>query len=587
MKELPQDLKKVTTADMLSFVFNQVLKKKLILVINILALTLITILQFVMPQFQKTIIDQIIPQKNMSKLGWVIAGLLGTALLLGILNYFSSYYMGVMSQSAITQLRNDLYRDLLKQDTAFFESSKTGDLMVRLTSDINNLQSLISANMLSMIGNLFTFIGVLAFIYWVNWQMALAVTVTFPLMFLIYRVFRNRIRAAQKAARLSQAKMSNQMQNTLTQIDLIKSYTNEELAQQTFNEVSDQNRQDMIRAAQNSAIFSPLISGVNYLQVALILTLGTYFVINGQLTVGTLVAYLTYVAMLQNPIMAFTRLLNQVQQALVSYERINEVTQARPTILETSHPIAFPKPPLGVQLEHVTFSYLGNPDMPTIKDISFDVPAGKTTALVGHSGSGKSTITKLIDRMYDVQSGKITINGEDITKFRLADLRSQIAVVSQDIFILDGTLRDNVVYARENATDAEIMDVLALADLTSFIKNLPQGILTEVGERGVKLSGGQKQRLSIARALLKDAPLVILDEATASLDNEAEKKIQHALDNLTKTKTTLVIAHRLSTVYRADQIIVIDDGQVVERGTHESLLALNGSYKDLYDAQFS
>ncbi|WP_172188751.1 ABC transporter ATP-binding protein [Lentilactobacillus kribbianus] len=577
---------KASTKEMLHFVFNRVLKQKWILAVNILALTLITALQFVMPQFEKTIIDKVIPMKDLRWLSLMIGGLLLTAVVLGLLNYFSSYYMGVMSQSAITELRDDLYHDLLAQDTAFFESSKTGDLMVRLTSDINNLQSMISANMLSMIGNLFTFVGVLVFIFIVNWQMALAVTVTFPLMFVIYRVFRDRIHAAYKAARLSQTKMSNQMQNTLTQIDLIKSYTNEDLAQSEFNAVSEQNRQDMIKATQNGAIFSPLIDGVNYLQVAIILALGAYFVMQKTLTVGDLVAYLTYVAMLQAPIQSFTRLLNQIQQALVSYSRINEITQAKPTILEPAHPVAFPKAPLGLKLDQVNFSYLGDNKMPTIKDVSFTVPAGKTTALVGHSGSGKSTITKLIDRMYDIDSGRITINDLNIGDFRLEDLRRHIAIVSQDLFILDGTLRDNVVYAKPEATDQEVHEVLRLADLEAFVTSLPAGLDTQVGERGVKLSGGQKQRLSIARALLKNAPIVILDEATASLDNEAEKQIQHALDNLTETRTTIVIAHRLSTVYNADQIVVIDDGQVVEKGTHQSLLDKNGAYAKLYQAQF-
>lgn len=577
---------KASTKEMLHFVFNRVLKQKWILAVNILALTLITALQFVMPQFEKTIIDKVIPMKDLRWLSLMIGGLLLTAVVLGLLNYFSSYYMGVMSQSAITELRDDLYHDLLAQDTAFFESSKTGDLMVRLTSDINNLQSMISSNMLSMIGNLFTFVGVLVFIFIVNWQMALAVTVTFPLMFVIYRVFRDRIHAAYKAARLSQTKMSNQMQNTLTQIDLIKSYTNEDLAQSEFNAVSEQNRQDMIKATQNGAIFSPLIDGVNYLQVAIILALGAYFVMQKTLTVGDLVAYLTYVAMLQAPIQSFTRLLNQIQQALVSYSRINEITQAKPTILEPDHPVAFPKAPLGLKLDQVNFSYLGDNKMPTIKDVSFTVPAGKTTALVGHSGSGKSTITKLIDRMYDIDSGRITINDLNIGDFRLEDLRRHIAIVSQDLFILDGTLRDNVVYAKPEATDQEVHEVLRLADLEAFVTSLPAGLDTQVGERGVKLSGGQKQRLSIARALLKNAPIVILDEATASLDNEAEKQIQHALDNLTETRTTIVIAHRLSTVYNADQIVVIDDGQVVEKGTHQSLLDKNGAYAKLYQAQF-
>lgn len=282
--------------------------------------------------------------------------------------------------------------------------------------------------------------------------------------------------------------------------------------------------------------------------------------------------------------------MNQLQQALVSYGRIQTILKETPTIVDDDDPVAFPDLKTGVALDKVNFSYdakdNSKKDEPTLQDISFTIPYGKTTALVGHSGSGKTTITRLIDRFYDLQGGDITFDGVPIKKIKMADLRQHIAIVSQDVFILDGSIKDNILYGRPDATDDEVWHVIDMADLTTFVKQLPDQLDTQVGERGVKLSGGQKQRLSIARALLKDAPIIILDEATASLDNESEKAIQHALDNLLKSRTSLVIAHRLSTIHNADKIVVMAAGEVVEQGNHASLMALNGTYAGLYNAQF-
>lgn len=581
----------VTMGQMFGFVFGKVLKRKSILIVNVLALMIITALQFVMPQITQYIIDRVIPTQNMNALVLSITILISSAIVLGLFTYFSTYYMSIMSQEAITDLRNELYDYILRLDTHFFESSKTGDLMVRLTNDINNLQNLISANMLSMIGNLFTFIGVYAFIFVVNWQMAVAVSITFPLMFLIYRVFRTRIRNAFRAARQSQAQMSNQMQNTLTEIALIKSYTSEDVEAERFNDYAQQNKQNMINANRNQAIFSPLINLVNYIGTAIVLLLGAYFVINHQLTVGELVAYISYVAMLQAPIRSFTMLLNQLQQSLVSYGRIFEILGLTPAITNQTHAIDFVPIKKEIRFDNVSFAYdhdsaTKDPSDATLQHVSFSIPFGKMTALVGHSGSGKTTITKLIERLYDIDDGSILFDQHAITDFKIHSLRSNIAVVSQDIFMIDGTIRDNIVYGRPGASDADVWHVAEMADIADFIRGLKDGLNTQIGERGVKLSGGQKQRLSIARALIKDAPIVILDEATANLDNESEKSIQRALAQLMQERTSLVIAHRLSTIHNADQIIVLDDGQVVEQGTHDSLLKANGDYAKLYNAQF-
>ncbi|WP_125554337.1 ABC transporter ATP-binding protein [Loigolactobacillus jiayinensis] len=580
----------VTTYQMFKYVFTKVLKNRWLLIGNVLILAMMTVLQFIMPQFTQYIIDKVIPKANFQELFWTIGLMLLAAIVLGVFNYFSTYYMGVMSQNTITDLRNELYERIIRQDTHFFESSKTGDIMVRLTSDINNLQSLISPNMLSMIGSMFTFIGVYIFIFFVNWQMALAVTITLPLMFVIYRVFRTRIRQSFLKARGAQAKMSNQMQNTLTQIELIKSYTSETQESDKFAEFANENRDYTVSATWNQAVFSPLISFINYLGTAIILLLGAYFVIKKQLTVGGLVAYISYVAMLQSPIQSFTRLLNQLQQSLVSYGRIVEISQVQPTILNAPNAVPFPDFHDRISIQKASFAY---PDssktkttVPAIKQVSFDIPYAQTTALVGHSGSGKTTLTNLLDRLYDLDSGDILYDGVPIKKIELQSLRQHIAIVSQDVAMIDGTVRDNIRYGAPQATDDRISQVAQLADIADFIRNLPNGLETQVGERGMRLSGGQKQRIAIARALLKDSPIIILDEATAALDNESEKAIQHALDNLLEQRTSLVIAHRLSTVHNADNIIALDDGQVVETGTHQQLMAQHGYYRQLYDAQF-
>ncbi|GHP14144.1 ABC transporter permease [Lentilactobacillus fungorum] len=580
----------VTMTAMFKFVFGTVLKRPWILVLNVAVLTILSFMDFLLPQFNQYIIDHVIPNKDTGRLIIVVALLLLTVTISGIFTYLSTYFMGVMSQGAITKLRNQLYQYLIRLDTHFFESSKTGDLMVRLTSDINNLQNLISPNMLSLIGSLFTFIGVLGFIFYVNWLMALAVSLTFPLIFLVVRIFRTRIRNSYQKARQSQALMTNQLQNTLTQIQLIKSYTTEDLESSRFSKLANRNKDNIIEATRNQAIFSPLITFIQYLGTAIVLLLGTLFVFKKQLTIGELVAYLSYVSILQSPISAFSRLLNQFQQSLVSYGRIVHIIGLKPEIVDAKDAVNFPTIKQGVKFDHVTFAYaadeMGETQKPAIKDVTFDIPFGKQTALVGHSGAGKSTITDLLDRLYDVDSGQIYFDGVPINHIKLKSLRQNIAIVSQDIFIIDGTIADNIRYGTPGAADDRIWEVAKLADIADFIDGLPDQMQTQVGERGIRLSGGQKQRIAIARALLKDAQIVVLDEATASLDNESEKTIQHALENLMEERTSLVIAHRLSTIHNADQILVVDGGRIVERGTHDSLMSQDGYYKQLYEAQF-
>lgn len=576
-----------TMFEMVKFVFSSVLTRKKLLFFNVGLLVVIAGLNFIIPQFTRNIIDHALLQHDARALSTNVIWLLITTIILGFLTFGSSYMMQLLSQRAITELRLKTYNKILHQDYAYFQSTKTGDLMVRLTSDISNLQSLISSDSFGLIGNIFTFIVVLTFLFIQNWQLALLVSLTFPFLFVAIRFFRNRIREAYTKVRATNSKISNQLQATLTEIELIKSYTTEQTETETFANIVNQANKYTLEATKWQAIFQPLLLFINTVGTAIVLSFGGYLVLKGHLTIGDLVAYLSYVTLLQNPINSFSRLINIFQTAQVSYDRVNDIMGVEATILDPIKPKLFPVPLQNdINFKHVDFQYEAK-DADALEDINCQIPAGKTTALVGRSGAGKSTLIRLLMRLYDTTGGTITFDGIPITELSTHDVRNNISLVSQDVIIVDGTVADNIAYGSTKPTDAQLWHAAEQADIASFIKKLPEGMATAVGERGIKLSGGQKQRLSIARALLKDAPIVILDEATAALDNESEKAIQRALDNLMVAKTSIVIAHRLSTVHNADQIIVMDDGHIVETGTHTSLLTHpNGIYRKLYDAQF-
>jgi subfamily B ATP-binding cassette protein MsbA len=576
-----------STTEMLRFVFGAVLKRKSLLIVNVVLLTVIAGLNFLVPQYTQHIIDQAISSRSVNSVVVQVGLLLGTVALLGLVTFVSTYLMQVLSQRSITELRLQTYQQILKQDYAYFQNTKTGDLMVRLTSDINNLQSLIGSNTFGIIGNIFTFVAVLSFLFYQNWQLAAMVSLTFPVLFVTIRFFRTKMREAYTKVRSSQSEISNQLQNTLTEIELIKNYTTEDYETDRFEGIVERSNGYSLEATKWSAIFGPLVNFINTLSTAIVLLFGGILVIHNGMTVGELVAYMSYVTMIQDPIRSFSQLLNIFQTAHVSYDRIKSVLAVEPTVVDAKDPKSFPDPlETGIHLRNVDFHYEVGTNS-ALHNISLDMPAGKTTALVGRSGSGKSTLIKLLTRMYDRDAGELNYDDTPIEDISMHSLRSHISVVSQDVTIVDGTVEDNIRYgAGRDASEDDVWAAAERADIADFIKTLPDSMQTQVGERGVKLSGGQKQRLSIARALLKDAPIVILDEATAALDNESEKTIQHALDNLMVQKTSIVIAHRLSTVHNADQILVMQDGEIVERGTHETLLAEDGAYRRLYDAQF-
>lgn len=569
---------------MYKVIFFQVSSQWVLLFVAAVSIIAVSLLEFVIPQLSQYTIDHLIPGKRYDALIWIALGVLGTAVLLALFNYLSGIAMATIGQNAVYQLRNKLYRHIQTLDIGFFDRNRTGDLMSRVTSDVSMLQQLVSSGMMSIVTDLFTFVAVAAYMMWMDWKLTLVVLATFPLMILTTQFFSKRIRASFKKIQESVAEVTNHLQDTLSSIRLMKSFSTEEYETERFAVRSRSNMNANIAAVKLRSVYEPIIDLLIFAGLAVVLILGAKGTMDGELTVGTIVAFLAYLRLLQNPVRRFSRTLNTIQQSAAAYERIVEILETKPQIVEKEDALELRDVRGEVEFHQVSFAYHNG--VPVLNDFNFKLEAGKITAIVGSSGAGKSTITHLITRFYDPQQGTITIDGHPLTDISLPSLRRQMGIVSQDIVLLNGTIRENIVYGKPHATDEEVEAAARAAHAHDFIMSFPLGYDSQIGERGVKLSGGQKQRLSIARAVLKDPRLIILDEATSSLDTESEKAIQDALVHLLANRTSLVIAHRLSTIQRADRIYVLDKGRILESGTHDSLLAKEGKYKQLYELQF-
>lgn len=569
---------------MLKFLFSKITNERKMLIVSFTFLLGISFFEFKIPQLTQQMIDVSIPKKSFSDITLNVGLILLYAFFLSFLTYYSNIVMSRISQNMIANLRDELYVHVLEQDFAYFENSKTGDLMTRLTGDVKALQDLISAQSLKLISSLFTFIFIYIFMLLQDMYLTLLITLTFPILYLLNTFFSRHIKGAFKKVRASTSEINNHLQTSLTSILLIKTFVNEEKEAADFNQLNMKNRDNFIEAMKYQTIFSPTIELVNYLGMAIVLLYSGYGIIHGKQTVGAMVAYLAYLKMLQNPIRSFTQMVSRFQQAVVSYNRILDIYALDPQVVNQEYPIVFDKLSHSIQFCNVSFGY--QESHLVLEEFNLTIDKGKMVALVGSSGSGKTTVTKLLTRLYDVTSGEIIIDGNNINEFSLQSLRKNIGIVAQDIELIDGTILDNILYGSIGKKTEDIQAALKAAKLDIFVNSLPKKLETEIGERGIKLSGGQKQRVAIARIFLKNAPILILDEATASLDNESEKYIQESLDNLLKERTSLVIAHRLSTIQKADEIVVLEHGKVIEVGTHEELLKISGRYRELYEAQF-
>ncbi|AZS15703.1 ABC transporter ATP-binding protein [Paenibacillus lutimineralis] len=555
-----------------------------LLMLGAISVIAISVLEFMIPQLTKHIIDRIIPAKRFYALLETGGLIVLAGLLLGAFNFGSSYVMTLVSQKAIFQLRNKLYKHTLSLDLTFFDRNRTGDLMARLTGDVNQLQELVSADSLSILADMITFMAIVGYLFYTDWKLALLTLITLPFLFVTSRFFSLRIKRAYRTVRQISAELNNSLQDTLSGIRMVKSFASEDKEAVEFAKWSEQHRTATVSASRLSAIFAPIINWLNLIGMAVVLLFGSWQIMHNRMTVGEIIAYLAYLRLLQAPIRSFSRLITKLQQSAAAFERIQEVLEVVPRVCDKEDAIVLPPVQGDIVFDDVGFAY--EEGRPILENFHLRLRRNQTTALVGSSGSGKSTIAYLIARLYDVQRGDIYIDGHPLTDVTMKSLRQQMGIVSQEVILLNGTIRENIAYGKPEATAEEIQAAAVAANAHEFITAFPQGYETSIGERGVKLSGGQKQRLSIARAFLTNPRILILDEATAALDTESEQHIQRALSLLLPGRTCLVIAHRLSTIQSADQIVVLEHGQIMELGNHETLLRQKGRYKALYDMQF-
>ena len=535
------------------------------------------------------IVDEALVGKNMALLIRLLVLAFVTLSASQVISVLESYINAWISQRIIFDMKNQMYDHLQHMPHAFFTSEKQGDIITRMNTDISGVSSVISGTMSSIVSNIATVVTTLAALFTMSWQLALVGIVVLPLLILpTKRVGKKRYRLLKD----SQAKSDemNQLINETMSVSgslLVKLFTREKREYERFVKVNEEVTRLNLKEQQSGRWFRVVMGLFTQLGPLLIYFAGGWIIIRHAdpgLTVGTVTATVSLVNRLYRPVESLLNIHVDFTRSLALFTRIFDY-------FDMENPIVSPengkKPDVSdgdIVYDHVAFSY--DPEKPLLKDIDFTVPAGKMYAVVGPSGSGKSTVVNLIPRLYDVLRGSVKIAGTDVRDFDLSYLRSCIGVVTQDSYLFNGSIRENLLYAKENATQEELDAACFIANLNDFIASQPEGYETLVGNRGLKLSGGEKQRLSIARVILKDPKILILDEATSALDSITENAIQEALEALMEGRTSIVIAHRLSTVLKADRILVLKDGVIAEQGSHEELLALGGIYRELYETQF-
>jgi ATP-binding cassette, subfamily B, bacterial MsbA len=512
--------------------------------------------------------------------------LLVFSFLKGIFLYFAEYSMSYSGQHVVATLRKRLYAHLLDQSLGFYARNSTGKLMARIITDTERIQETVSKTMTDFARQVFLLVTFLGLAFAIDWKLSLLSFLVAPVVLHITLKLGKRIRKASWRSQENLAQISHNLQETIVGQRIVKAFGMEDYERRRFDRATDDLFKVNLRVARISALNSPLIEFVGYASFVPFLLYANYQMGRG-FSVGAFVAFVAILFRLYEPVRKLSRMHLHFQQAFASSSRIFELLETDVAIKD--RPEAGELPPFNreVRFENVSFRYDNQDDIPVLRNINLAIEIGEVVALVGKSGAGKTTLASLMPRFYDVSSGQLKIDGTDIRDFTLASLRRQIAIVTQDTFLFDDTIRNNIAYGRAERSLEEIIEAAKAAFIHEFVEGLPEGYDTLIGERGQRLSGGQRQRIAIARAILKDAPILILDEATSSLDTESERLVQAALYNLMERRTTLVIAHRLSTIRRADRIVVMDQGGIVEIGDHQTLMERPGPYRRLYELQFA
>lgn len=538
----------------------------------------------VLPYSTKLLIDGVIPTKNTSLLLKIALAVGGATLLQAATSFSLSQILGVAAQRAITEMRKRVQAKVERLPISYFDSTQTGKLISRIMNDAEGIRNLVGSGLVQLVGSLITAAIALVVLFYLNWRLT-SVTIVILAAFGGGLAFAfNKLRPLFRARGEIQSEITGRLAESLGGIRIVKAYTAEKREELVFARGAHKLFRNVAQSMTGvSTIMSSSALAVGIIGVVMIL-IGGRAVLAGEMTIGEMFMYVAFTGMMAMPVIEISAIGTQITEALAGLDRIREILSMKTEDDEDSQRESLKTLRGEVEFEGITFEY--NKDVPVLKNISFTSPAGSTTALVGSSGSGKSTLISLVMNFNRPLSGRIKIDGRDLANLKLRDYRRYLGVVLQDNFLFDGTIAENISFSRPHATRADIEEAARIAHCDEFINGFEKGYETVVGERGVKLSGGQRQRIAIARALLADPKILILDEATSSLDSESEAMIQEGLRTLRKGRTTFVIAHRLSTIRSADQILVLEAGEIVERGSHDELIAHDGRYKQLYDKQY-
>ncbi len=546
----------------------------------IVSLLAYTVVALVPPLLAKLAVDQGIKNGDLQRLAWIVAAFVATGLLALGLSSLQTYLTGWVGERALADLRIRLFSHLQRLSLGYFERNRTGAIVSRITNDVEALDTLITDGVTSLVQNLMLLVGTTVVLFVLDWRLALATLAVLPLMALATAWFRIRSNRAYRRVRERIGLVTATLAEDIAGMRVVQSYAREPRNQTSFRGINSLYRDANYETVVLSGFYFPAVDFLSSLATAIVLGYGGYLLIDGQVTIGTLLAFFLYLANFFDPVQQLSQLYNTFLSATAALDKIVEVLDEEPEIVDAPAAVELPRIDGRVRFEGVRFGYGSLPEV--LHGIDLDVPAGTSVALVGQTGAGKSTIAKLIARFYDPREGRITIDGHDLRDVQQESLRRQLGVVPQEGFLFAGTVAENIAFGRREATRAEVEQAAAAVGADTWIRELENGYDTELGERGFRLSLGQRQLVAFARALLADPRILILDEATSSVDIGTERVIEAALRRLLTGRTAFVIAHRLSTIQSADLIVVLAHGQIVEQGTHAELMALGGAYTSLY-----